>query len=174
MASDLASLPGEITELIAGNLGPTSLRSLRMACKELNRKTFHNFGLSCFTTVRTDLTRKSLKNLQCISDEQRLRYYVQILLIKGADHHGCWYEACSKDFPWRRNASGSLETPLPAVGILREILVGKLVNCRSFHIHGYEDFLGPNEPDRLMQGDIVGIILAVIAETSLPVKSFMD
>lgn len=173
MASSLAALPIEITELVAGNLDLTSLRSLRLACKELNRKTLHYFRLSFFTTVRTDLAHKSLEKLQGISNEQPLRYYVQTLLInKRPDSKGNWYDAFQNDFPWRRGTSGSLEAPLPGAHILRDILVGSLVNCRSFHINGYEDVKLPYEPDRLTPDDIVGVILAIIAETSLPVKSF--
>ncbi len=172
MATNLAALPGEILELVAASLDLTSLRSLRTACKELNRKTFHYFCLSCFTIVRTDLSLKSLRKLIHISDEQPLRGYIHTLLI---DIHpkDNWYEDFQTEFPWPRTSSGSLKAPLPRAQILQHILAGKLVHCRSFHIQGCTPLPGVDQPDYIAPSDIVGILLIIVANASLPVKSLV-
>lgn len=170
MASNLAALPGEILELVAASLELTSLRLLRTACKEINRKTFHYFCLCCFTIVRTDLSRKSLRKLAHISDEQPLREYIHTLLI---DIHPKGYEDFQTEFPWHRASSGSLKAPIPGAQIVQDILAGKLVHCRSFRIQGYAHMPALDEPDHIAPSDIVGLLVVIVANASLPVKSLV-
>ena len=165
MASKLCALAVELVEHIASPLEPADLFSLRLVCKELNEKTFQCFGHTCFTIIRTDLSRKSLQKLEALSEHEQLRHHARALLIMGPNDIG-------RGFPWDRHRSGHLLAPLPGVQMLRDILFCKLVNCRSFHIyrdHEAEDFY---MSDCLTPSDVVAIILNIIAETSLPVKSF--
>ena len=166
MATELPTLAVEVVEVVAGALDPTDLFSLRLACKELNRKTLSYFGRTYLTIVRTDLSRKSLQKLQEISENEQFRNRVETLLVKK------WEDDLGRGFWWHRNPAGQVEGRLPGVQMLRDILHGKLVNCRSFHIHslgGMEENYGS---EGLMPSDAIGIILAIIAETSLPVKAF--
>ena len=173
MASRLASLAVEIVELIADALDPIDLFSLRCVCKELNRKTLHYFGRTCITIVRTDFTHENLKKLQELSEKELFKIHVQTLSIKTSlNFQGQGFNELERDSSWHRNPSGYLEAPPLMARILGDILVKRLVNCRSFHIHGYDDVGRLYESGILTPSDAVGIVLAIIAEHSLPVKSF--
>ncbi len=173
MAFGLAMFAVEIIDLIADALDRTDLLSLRYVCRELNRKTLRHFGYTCFRTVQTDLSRKSLQKLQELSEAESLRHHVHILFIKIASTiHGRVYIDPEEQTLWPRHLSGYLEAPLPGAQQLRDILLERLVNCRSFHIYGFDNVEQPYESGHLLPSDAVGIILTVIAETSLPVKSF--
>jgi hypothetical protein len=169
MVCPLPKLPVEVIDFVAGSLEPTDLFSLRFVCRELNLKTLHYFGRTHFSTVRTNLTSQSLQKLHDISEKKHLRDHVQTLFIKESDGYG--QRDLGEGFYWPRHPSGCLQAPLVGVERLRDILVNDLVQCKSFRIHGHG---GTNEykSDRLDPIDAVGIILAIIAETSLPVKSF--
>ena len=173
MAFGLAMFAIEIIDLIADELDRTDILSLRYVCRELNRKTLHHFGHTCFRTVRTDLSRKSLQKLQELSEAESLRHHVHILFIKIASTvRERMYTDPEEQVLWPRHLSGYLEAPAPGTQQLRDILLEKLVNCRSFHIHGPDDVEQPYDSGHLLPSDAIGVILAVIAETSLPVKSF--
>ncbi|KAI9841924.1 MAG: hypothetical protein M1837_000310 [Sclerophora amabilis] len=173
MASAFAALAVEIIELIAEASDPADLISLRLVCKGLYRKTLHCFGQKFFTTVRTDLSCSSLQKLQNIAEEEPLRHHVQTLLIKRSPtQSGRWFHDPEQDLRWRRHPSGYLEIQDSEFRLLRRVLVEGLVNCRSFNVHGHDDVDGLYESNRLTPSDAVGIILAIVADTSLPVKSF--
>ncbi len=55
--------------------------------------------------------------------------------------------------------------------MLRNVLVTRLLNCRSFRIFGGDEVDNPYVPEYLLPSD-VGIILANIAKGSLEGKSF--
>lgn len=55
--------------------------------------------------------------------------------------------------------------------MLRDVLT-KLVECKSFHIDSLGEDEGPYGSNYLTASDVTAIILSIIAETSLPVKSF--
>lgn len=80
-------------------------------------------------TFKTNLSRESLRELQAIAENKQLRPHIRTLFIHGVDELG-------QGFVWDRHPSGHLSAPLqaPAVQTLRDILLYKLVNCRSFHI----------------------------------------
>ena len=168
MATSLSTLPVEVIEVIANALDSTDLSSLRLTCKELNRRTLCYFAQTFFATVRTDLSPKSLQKLHDISENEQFKHRAQNLLIRK------WDDELGQGFQWHRHASCHVEAPLsPGVRTLQELLVNKLVNCRSFHIHsrgGVEEYY---ESTYLLSSDAVGIILGIIAETALPVKSFI-
>ena len=166
MSSRLPSLPVEILRLLMNNLEPTNLFALRLVCRELSRKTLHDFVRTYFAIVRTDLTPKSLQRLHDISESENLAQYVKDLRIThfdGALGHG---------FQWPRHPLGHLAHPLIGADLLRDILVNKLVQCSSFCIDGYDEVRQREEMDFLTPGDAVGIIFSLIADTSLAIRSF--
>ena len=109
MEPTLPTLAIKLVELIARFLGPTDLSFLRLACKNLHRKSLHSFG-ACFTTFRTDFSSKSLQKLQVISEDDNLRLYVQKLLIQPREG-----ETLGQGFQWDRHSSGHLEGQIVAV-----------------------------------------------------------
>ena len=171
MGPTLHTLATELVELIARFLGPADFCSLRSACKNLHQKSLHSFG-AFFTTIRTDLSQRSLQKLQLISEDDTLRLYVQKLLIKPIEG-----EILGQGFQWDRHSSGHLEGRLPGLEKLQYLLAHNLPNCRSFHIFtlgGEED-----ESDALTSSDVVALMLRIVpsisidAPTSLPLKSFI-
>ncbi|MCJ1304731.1 hypothetical protein MMC08_007544 [Hypocenomyce scalaris] len=172
MASKLSTLPTELIELIASALEPIDLCSLRLVCKEVHKNTTDCFGHTCLTTFRTDLSRKNLQKLEELSRQKHLRHHVQTLLIKDLRDDLRQFYGLGEGFSLHRHPSGYLLDPLPGVQMLQGILLNRLLNCRSFYI--YSDYASEEsyESGLLMPSDAVGIILAIIAETSLPVKSF--
>ena len=166
MSSKLPTLAVEIVQLLAGTLEPTDLFSVRLVCRTLNRKTLHYFALTYFATVRTDLTPKSLQRLQNISESDHLAQYVKALHIKHVDG------TLGRGFQWHRHPSGYLAAPVVDADLLRDILVNKLVRCRSFRIDGYDEVQQRDETDFLIPGDAVEIVLSIVAEANLAIRSF--
>ena len=166
MASEVSTLPFDLVQLIAGALESTDLCSLRLVCKKLNEKTLHYFGRTCLASLRTDLSRQNLQELKEFSENLQLSFHVQTLLIKTGPR------GLGRGFSWHRHPSGYLVDPLPGFQVLRGILVNSLVNCRSFHIPSLTRQEDSNNIGSITPTDAIGILLAVIAETSLSVKSF--
>ncbi|PMD16333.1 hypothetical protein NA56DRAFT_753194 [Hyaloscypha hepaticicola] len=162
----LCTLPIELIEYIAAELDLVDLCLLRLACKNLSQKTLHYFGSTYFAYVLTDLSPISLQKLQQLSQHELIGHYVRTLLIKGP--HGV-----GRGFSWERSPSQSLIFPHTGVQTLQDALLA-LENCRSFYI--YNDRSSPRklyDHGCLRPSDIVAIVLYIIAETSLPVRSFM-
>ncbi|KAL8894758.1 MAG: hypothetical protein Q9207_008421 [Kuettlingeria erythrocarpa] len=171
MSSKLSTLAIEVVETITALLDPTDLRSLRLVCRALNEKTLRDFGLADFATVHTDLSRKSLQRLRDISESSHLAFYVQHLHIKYADDDG----KLGRGLDWCRHPSGCLAEEPPNSGgatLLRDILAQKLLQCRSFHIHSYDEYQPPHETDCLIPSDAAGIILSIVAKAGLALRAF--
>lgn len=163
LPSQLCALPTELVEHIAAELRPPDLYSLRVTCKTLSQKTLHYFGFTHLASIQTNLSPSSLQALDRLSRKE-LGRYVQTLVVRGPGFIG-------RGFSWNRTSSGRLIFPHPCVQTLQEAIL-KLVNCRSFQIqqhHGHENSC---ELGQLTPSDTIAIILHIIAETSLPVKSF--
>ena len=165
MALTLPTLPIEVVELIAQAFEPLNLCSLRLVCKQLHQKTLHPFVTS-FTTIRTDLSRKSLQKLQALSENTQLQQHVRTLLIRKVEDH-----TFGRGFEWHPHSSGHTEAPLPGLEKLQAILVHNLPNCNSFHVRSLGG--SDDESDDLTASDVIAMILSVIARTSLPVKSLI-
>jgi hypothetical protein len=159
---ELCALPIELVENIARGLRRSGLCSLRLTCKALYQKTTHAFSLR-LTKVRTTLSSTSLQRLEGLSRHEKFRGYARTLVIEeDVDRY------FGHGFSWSRQPSGCLKFPHPAVHKLQEILL-RLENCRSFRISsGYEWREGK---DCLGNTDALAIILHVIAEGSIPVKT---
>lgn len=169
MSSTLPTLAIEVIETIASTLDQTSLGSVRLVCKDLNRKTLHYFGRTYFTRFKTDLSHNSLLKLESISRNEQLKNLVQSLSIKGNEDLG-------RGFHWHRakesNLSSHIDTRISlGVQMLRNALT-EMVNCRSFRIQslgGMEEYYGS---EYLLPSDAIGIILSIVAEDGTPLKSF--
>ncbi len=98
MSSKFPTLAIEIIEVIATFPEPVDLRFLRLVCRELNKKILHYFRLANFTTIQTDLDRKSLQRLQNITRSEHLAVHVQCLHFK---HTGDG--KLGRGFDWRRH-----------------------------------------------------------------------
>ena len=167
MSSKLPTLAIEVVETITVLIDPAALRSLRLVCRGLNEKTLRDFGLTNFATVQTDLSRKSLQRLQDISESEHLAVYVQYLHIKCTDDG-----KLGRGLDWRRHPSGCLADEPNGANLLRDILSQKLLKCRSFHIHSYDEYQPPHETDCLIPSDAAGIILSIVAKAGLVLRAF--
>ena len=172
MTLNLLAFAVEIIEFIADALNHRDLCSLRLVCKALNQRTLHSFGNSC-STVRTDLSRKSVQKLQDLSENALMRRRVQSLVVKSSSTcRDKWFDDPEEELALKGNPSKYLETPLSTTWMLRDILAARLVNCRSFRIRGPGETYDSSTAAYVTPSDVVGIILAIIAKDSLAVKSF--
>ena len=165
MKQTLPQLPSELVELISHLMDPADICSFRLTCLKLSKKTFSVFVNTCFSTVRTDLSAKSLQRLDQISLNEHFRHQVQTLFI------GCNY---NREFggllPWFRHQDGFLEELQPSARLLENILVERMPNCRSLYINsGHDDGEGI---DTLSATDVVSIVLSIVARRGLILKSF--
>lgn len=171
METTLPTLTTELVEHISHLLGPADISSLRLVCRRLYQQSLRSFG-ALFTTIRTDLSLKSLQKLQVISEDNNLRLHVQKLLIKQGEAG-----KLGQGFEWHRHSLGHLHELLPGFEKLHNLLAHSLPNCRSFHIYspgGTED-----ESDALSPSDVIALILRIVppisidTSKSLPVKSLI-
>ncbi|KKA19372.1 Uncharacterized protein T310_6654 [Rasamsonia emersonii CBS 393.64] len=162
-------LSAELIELIARLLEPADLFSFRLVCRAFYDTTFPYFSRTCLATVRTDLSRESLRELEALAANERLRTQVRTLLFHGRTDIG-------RGFVWHRHPSSghlllSALLQVPAVQTLRDLLLHKLVNCRSFHVysHYWEHML---DFETLWPTDVVTVLFAIVSDTGLPIQSF--
>lgn len=167
MSPGFPTLAVEVIELIATFAEPIDLRSLRLACRELNRKILISFGRANFATIQTDLSRKNLERLESISSAKHLATHLQFLHIK-ADSE----DIIGKDFHWPRLSSGCLADNPNGADELREVLSQGLYNCRSFVIHTWDEYEPGHDTDRLMPSDAVGLFLSIVAAAGIQLQSF--
>ena len=167
MSSKFLTLVIEIIELIATFVELADLRSLRLVCRELNRKTLNSFGLANFATIQTDLSYKSLERIRSISNSEHFATHVQCLHVKDSPDG-----IIGQGFDWGRHFSGCLAENLNGTDLLRDLLSQRLLNCRSFLIYSYDEYEPRHDTDRLVPSDAVGLILSIVAEADLALQSF--
>ena len=167
MSSRFPALAAEIIELIATFVELADLRSLRLVCRDLNRKTLRSFGLANFTTIQTDLSHKSLERLRSISQSEHFALRVQSLRVKRSPDG-----IIGQGFDWPRHFSGCLAENLKGTELLRDLLSQRLLKCRSFHIYSYDEYEPLLDTKRLVPSDAVGLILSIVAEVGLTLQSF--
>lgn len=169
MKSNTALFPTlavELVELIANDLEGDGLLALRLTCRELQKKTFHCFARRFFTSIKTDLSDDSLQRVDALSQHQALRPYVQGLAFMLQNGVG-------RGLVWDRHPWGSLSAPMEVEAIrrLRDNLINKLTNCRSFFIFcRYPE--GHPDMSRVTITDAVAVFFALIVDAQLPVSSF--
>ena len=172
LVTPLPLLPLEILELIAARLtDPVDFCSLRLTCKEVQHKTRQVFGRTHLQTIHTDLTRSNLRSLSSLANEEFLRKYPTELHV-----HTEW-RRLGKGFYWERETPrGHLKQPIldnEGGQALRDILANGLVNCKAFRIstEGYCDE-SASEIGQIMATDAVTIVLSVILDAKIPMRSF--
>lgn len=167
MSLRFPTLAIEIIELIATFVELADLRSLRLVCRDLNRKTLNSFGLATFATIQTDLSHKSLDRIRSISKSEHFAIHVQCLHVKDSPDG-----IIGQGFDWPRHSSGCLAENLNGADLLRDLLSQRLLNCRSFLIYSYDEYEPRHDTDRLVPSDAVGLILSIVAEADLALQSF--
>lgn len=160
------ALPTELIEGIGVLLEAKDLCSLRLTCKLFYQATIYHFGRTCLHCLETDLSLNSLDRIAVISQNQQLRHYVHHLSM-----NGIYPNFFGQGFTWDRHSSGRLLFPQPGIQKLQDILT-LLANCSSFHICSVNLWEDTLESDSLGPTDVVTIILNIVAETGLPVRSF--
>ena len=167
MSSILPTLSPEILGLLSTFLPLADLRSFRLVCRAVNRKTLYDFALTNFATVQTDLSRSSLQRLRGISEVEQLASHVQCLHIVYTEDGGILGEG----FSWSRDQWGNLEDQLEGLVSLKSLLFDKLLKCRSIRIDSYNEYKPRQETDFLIPSQAVGLILSLVA-TGLALRSF--
>ena len=163
----LPTLPPEILELLSTFLPLADLRSFRLACRSISRKTLYHFALTNFATVRTDLSRSSLQRLRGISEVEQLASHVRCLHIVYRENDG----KLGEGFGWSRDQWGSWGDQLEGLGSLKSVLFDKLLKCRSIRIDSYDEYEPRQETDSLTPSQAVGLILSLVA-AGLGLRSF--
>ncbi|KAE8365052.1 hypothetical protein BDV27DRAFT_157250 [Aspergillus caelatus] len=171
-ANSLCKLPEELVENVVASLGTEDtereyLCALRLTCAHLYEKSLHYFGRVVLHTVRTDLGFMSLQRLMRLAGDNRLKGHVHHLLIRGVLNSRMGF-----GFQWMRYNSGQLNVK-QSLGArwLRHVLLS-LPNCRSFAVHLNYGWNDSSEYSRLEPSDGITMIMDIIAETCIPVKSF--
>ena len=172
----LLALPAEILQLSVDNLDRDDLRSIRLVSRALYTHSLKRFSIAHFTTVRTDLTPRSLQKLQEVSDSPLHAQNVRCLqLCHDADG---WF---GEGYIWDRFPSGHLQPGQLASITLKDLLATKFVNCRSFRfdcpfdatIQGFDGWNRPEPPNRLTTSDAVSLIFSIVVEANLAIQSLV-
>lgn len=164
--SSFPSLAVELVELIASHLEADGLLELRLTCRDLQKKTFHQFAHRFFSSIKTDLSEESLGRIDSLSRNEDLRPYVHGLAFMLQNDVG-------RGLVWDRHPWGPLSAPLKieAIARLRDNLVTKFTNCRSFFIFcRYPE--GHPDMNRVTISDAVAVFFALVVDAQLPVTSF--
>lgn len=145
----------EIVENIVSRLKREDVSSMRLVCRDLEAKILHHFGRTYFKTITTDLSAKSLQDLKAISEHKGLKDHVKILCLTEMRPR-----FPGEGFIWKRQPTGLLVRPNPAVDMLGDILVNGFEKCRSFTVDSYywRD-LDALHPGALLPPDLLGILL---------------
>lgn len=168
MPVDLMQLPVEIVQSIGVPLELRDLCSLRLVCREMDKKIKRQFGHAAFSLVRLDLSPKSLQRLHDIADSP----FADCVLALHVPHAK---GELGRGYLCHRYPSGNLAIPLVRTVLLQDILVNKLVRCRSFHVecmYHSRDFSNLDEATYLTPSDVVGILVSIIARAGPAVRSF--
>lgn len=168
MSCQLQTLPVEIIQLIFDGLQTSDLCSLRLVCRTVNKASFKQFGTTGFATIKTDLTPNSLQRLQNISETRDLAHYVKTLHITYHPLDDC----LGRGFLWRRDSLGHLESHLPCIEMLQDILTHGLHKCRSIYIESDDEYEVGDGIEALTPSDAAGIIMTIVRNAGIRLESF--
>ncbi|KAI4267334.1 MAG: hypothetical protein LQ337_008403 [Flavoplaca oasis] len=171
----LSKLPAEIVQLIVNHLSPSDLPLVRLSSRDLNQHSLRRFSTECLATVRTDLTPKSLHELEAISDLPYLAPNVRCLQFRHVDG---WF---GDGFVWDRFPSGKLRPGQAGANMLKDLLATKLINCRSFRFDcpydrmsgGVDASTAPDASSHLTSSDAVSLLFSIIVEANISVESLV-
>ncbi|MCJ1373035.1 hypothetical protein MMC20_004261 [Loxospora ochrophaea] len=124
---------------------------------------------------QTDLSQHSLQQLHSISLNEQFSHQVQTLHVNKE-----WDEdlkpRLGRGFYWHRmeetDMSRRVDTQLSSGARMLQDVLTRLVNCTSFRFGSTYGLEEQYEPEYLSPSDAIGLVLRIIVEISLPVKSF--
>lgn len=159
--------PVELVELIADFADSQSILNLRATSRDLHRKSFNHFARRFFSSIKTDLSEESLRRINAVSHHEELRPHVQgLAFMLQQNGVGSGLGTWARD-PWGTTNPMEME----AVRRLRDNLVERLTNCRSFFIFcRYPE--GRPDLNRVTITDAVAVFFALVVDSQLPVSSF--
>lgn len=111
---NVARIMGFLSRLYGIQMPQTrDIISLRLACQQLEQKTFRVFARTCFGFLRTDLSARSIQRLKDISAHDQIRkhlhtLHVTLFLKEGKSSY------FGTGFTWNRGVHGRLVPPFPA------------------------------------------------------------
>lgn len=152
------------------------LRSLRAVCRELNAKTFRLFAETYFKTLKTSLCSEhnkeetsarlhSLPTIDDISKHQALRHHVQTLVFQRPFQDTSPEQGLGLGYHWNQGHPVS-----PGFELLRNILIDRLVNCRSFCINKY--LSEPRDRARYVTSfGILSLLFSLVTEERMNIES---
>ncbi|KAL9031923.1 MAG: hypothetical protein Q9180_006763 [Flavoplaca navasiana] len=172
MPLGLDTLPPELLQLIWDRLGAADTSSLRLVSKRIKELSDRHFSTVNFKTLRTNLGQRSLQRLVNIANNTCHANNVKCL------HFEDWAnDVLGRDVEWDRLPSGPVTNRSAGAETLQNLLVHKLVNCRSFVVRHADDHTMIDEVrdpvedkydyDGLSTGDTTNLLLTIIAETGL-------
>jgi hypothetical protein len=162
----LLNLPVELMEMIIGELLTTDVLSIRLTCRNLEQKTRDYCGRNVFANVRTDLSRGSLWDLAKIAEHVILSDYAKTMIIPQCSPE----RMLGRGHYWPRH--NGLIGPSEGFETLKDILLNKLPNCRSFHIEA-NAWTDPPTDGNLVSTDVVNIVYKLVAEHGLQVQALV-
>ena len=171
----LSQLPAEILQLVINNLPPADLPSARLSSRDLHQNSLGRFSAECLATVRTDLTPRSLHELEAISDLPYLAPNVRCLQFRHVDG---WF---GNGFVWDRFPSGKLRPRQAGANMLKDLLATKLVNCRSFRFDcpydrmsgGMDASTAPDASSHLTSSEAVSLLFSIVVEANISIESLV-
>ncbi|KAL9629809.1 MAG: hypothetical protein Q9204_005064, partial [Flavoplaca sp. TL-2023a] len=176
MPACLDTLPSELLQLIWDSLGAADTSSLRLVSKRIKELSNGHFSVVSFRTLRTNLGQNSLQRLVNIANNTYHANNVKCLSLEDWAN-----DVLGRNTDWARLPSGPVINRSAGAETLQYLLVHKLVNCRSFVIKHSDDHMMTDELgdpiedehnyDGLSTGDTTNLLLTIIAETGLKVKS---
>ncbi|PYH42495.1 uncharacterized protein BP01DRAFT_404815 [Aspergillus saccharolyticus JOP 1030-1] len=170
----LDKLPLELLELICDELDTHDLASLLGTCRHTYHRTIHRLAQR-YSEIHLDFSKGSLNQIHAIANNEIMRQQVQRLVVMAPEPF------LGRNLEWQRSAAGHILNPLtiPTIRQLRNDLVDKLINCRSFvisplgnHPAPGEDSLDVSDDQQFHPDDAASILLEIIADAALPVKLF--
>ncbi|KAF4628059.1 hypothetical protein G7Y89_g10090 [Cudoniella acicularis] len=165
MVTSLPSLPVEIIDLIADDLETTDFHSLRLVCQELKAKTLHRFLRKARRHAFTDLSHASLSKLEQLCESETIRQHIRELKIKHTDGK----ETFGEDLLW--TPKPHVVGPPEGMPMLANLLVNKMVNCRSFSLNHSACLPSNAEEQHTLGGmDCLQVLLSTLAEQNLGPK----
>ncbi|KNG84589.1 hypothetical protein ANOM_008108 [Aspergillus nomiae NRRL 13137] len=173
MSTIINRIPLELLELICDELDTRDLASLVGTCRDTYYRTINRLAQR-YTEIHLDFSQDSFNHIHAIANNKVMREQVHRLVVMTPEPY------LGRNLQWQRSAAGHIQNPLqiPVIQRFRNDLVERLTNCRSFVISPVRTKFVPEEEDdtnnneHFNPDDAAGILLEIIADTSLPMKLF--
>lgn len=173
--SKFCTFPTELVDLVTSYLELEDAQQLRLVCRDLYARTIDYYTSQYVKHIKTDLSASSLDAISAFSKQARARLYIRTFRLE----IGCpsWKnrgsipkcihkrtDAPRPDWPRIPPSDGRMKT-------LGDNLRNDLVNCRAFDI-AHLAHMFCERPTSLSMASTFAALMAMIADTELPIKSF--